>query len=372
MAAGYSLKDDLFNAQTVRHLGGLFDAAGVFASDPFVDDVMARLAPLELKARIAMIAEVLADHLPNNFPQAALAMRKALPPPLDPLAQDDDFGHFIYAPLGVYVENHGLAHDFDLSLDLLHDITQRFSMEFSLRAFLNADATRTMTRATQWAQSDNYHVRRLASEGTRPRLPWGQGIGLQPADTLPVLDMLHADPTRYVTRSVANHLNDISKIDPDLAVAQLDKWRRDGRQNSKELDWIARHALRGLIKAGHAGAMAHLGYDPDVAVKIADFGLATVTPARGDKVAVSATLITPDDAPLIVDYIVDYVKANGRTAPKVFKLKVTQTKAGQALHLTKQHHFKDDATTFRLYPGAHRIHLQVNGRIRASQAFDLS
>ncbi len=229
MAKGDSLADQLFNRDTVERLASYFDAASVFSADPFVADVMDGLHDLELKARIGHIADVLARHLPNDFGDAVAAIYTALPPPLDPSLQDDSFGHFIYAPLGVFVENHGLEGGISRSLDLLEALTMRFSMEFSIRAFLNKHPVETMQRVRYWASHENYHVRRLASEGTRPRLPWGHNVGLTTDDTLPILDMLYADQTRFVTRSVANHLNDITKTNPNAVIERLDRWQAAGK-----------------------------------------------------------------------------------------------------------------------------------------------
>ncbi len=372
MAEKFSLKDDLFNPTTVGRLGQHFEDAGVFAAGPFVSEVLAGMAPLELKARISWIAQVLENHLPQGFPAAVKAIITALPPPLDPSLRDDDFGHFIYAPLGVYVENHGLEDHLDLSLDLLEAITQRFSMEYSIRAFLNRWPEETLARMDRWITHDHYHVRRLVSEGTRPKLPWGQAIGLTPAQTLPLLDRLYGDGTRFVTRSVANHLNDITKSAPDLVLERLEAWQRQDDQDGKELHWMRKHALRGLIKAGHAGAMEHLGYRPGVDVTLGDFSITPTILARGDAAQIALTLATTDDAPLIVDYVIDFVKANGKHAPKVFKLKVLDAKGGKPVTLTKRHVFKNNATTFTLHPGAHRVHVQVNGRIIGTQAFTLT
>ncbi|MEO1640542.1 MAG: hypothetical protein AAFU41_14975 [Pseudomonadota bacterium] len=371
MAQGFSLKDDLFNPETVGRLGGHFEAAGVFPAAPFVADVLAGMAPLELKARINWIAEVLERYLPGGFPAAADAITAALPPPLDPTLRDDDFGHFIYAPLGVYAENHGLEDHSDRSLELLEEVTQRFSMEFSIRAFLNRWPGETLERMQTWVTHDNYHVRRLVSEGTRPKLPWGQGITITQDQTLPLLDRLHADPTRFVTRSVANHLNDITKAAPDLALDRLKAWQKARQQNAKELLWMRKHALRGLVKAGHEGAMAHLGYRADVPVTLADLSITPDMLKRGEKADIAFTLTVAEDAPLIVDYVIDFVKANGSTAPRVFKIKVLEAKAGKPVTLHKTHHFKDNATTFTLHPGAHHLHVQVNGRLIGGVPFTL-
>jgi 3-methyladenine DNA glycosylase AlkC len=372
MAEKYSLKDHLFNPETVGRLGLEFEQAGVFPAAPFVADVLKDMAPLELKARINLIADVLARHLPSDFDAACDAILAALPAPLDPALSDDDFGHFIHAPLGVYVEKNGLEAHKDRSLDVLEAVTQRFSMEFSIRAFLNRWPDETLARMQDWITHDHYHVRRLVSEGTRPKLPWGQGIGLTVAQTLPLLDKLHADPTRFVTRSVANHLNDITKIAPEMVVERLENWQSQAKQADKELLWMRKHALRGLIKEGHADAMVHLGYRPDVDVTVSDFSIAPDSISRGDAAQIALSLTAENDAPLIVDYVIDFMKANGATAPKVFKMKVLDAKAGRPIKLAKRHVFKADATTFKLHPGAHQVSIQVNGRIIATRPFKLT
>lgn len=370
--ARYSMKDDLFNAATVLRLGKEFESAGVFKAEPFVAQVMAGLAPLELKARINRIAEVLADHLPRDFPTADAAIRAALPPPLDPNLRDDDFGHFIHAPLGVYVENHGLHEHFSPSLDLLAEITQRFSMEFSIRAFLNANEDAVLERMQDWVVHPNYHVRRLVSEGTRPRLPWGHAVGLTSKKTLPLLDQLHSDPTRFVTRSVSNHLNDITKKSPEEVLERLRTWRVTCQQNDKEHQWMARHALRGLIKSGHSGAMAHLGYKPDVPVTLTDVHVTPNSLARGEAADISVALHLTTTTPLIVDYIIDFVKSNGKTSSKTFKMKVLDGNANVPILIRRRHVFKDNATTFTLYPGEHHLHIQVNGRVIGGCPFTLN
>ena len=228
-----------------------------------------------------------------------------------------------------------------------------------------------MQRVRSWATHENYHVSRLASEGTRPRLPWGHNVGLTTDDTLPILDMLYADKTRFVTRSVVNHLNDITKKHPDAVIKRLDQWQAAGKQSQKELTWMRKHALRGLIKAGHPAAMQHLGYRPDIAISDADISIRAVI-KRGEKISIAANFTPSDTGPMIIDDVVDYMKSNGNNAPKVFKLKVLEGKADQVITIAKSHHFNDTASTFRLYAGAHAVHLQINGRIVASAAFKLS
>ncbi|KIC42920.1 hypothetical protein RA27_06230 [Ruegeria sp. ANG-R] len=368
MAQNFSLKDQLFNAEKVSFLAGLFaDADTDFKVDAFVTKVMSRLPELELKERMAWIAECLQDAVPGDLPAVAPVILQALPPPLDPNKTDDDFGDFIFAPLGDWVCAIGQDHP-DLALDVLEEVTQRFSMEWAIRPFLNHHPERVMKRMQDWCTHPSYHVRRLVSEGTRPRLPWGQAVGLDLSDPLPLLDRLYSDQTRYVTRSVANHLNDITKKDPDLVLERLRDWGEAGRQDKGELNWMTSHALRGLVKSGHPGAMKALGYDPDADITVE---VQVNGPARiGDALEFDTQLNGPEDQPVLIDYIVHFQRPGGKISPKVHKLKQAELRGG-LLTLSKRHKLKGNATTFKLVPGPHRLEIQVNGRVRAGVDFDL-
>ncbi len=367
----FSLKDQLFNAEKVAYLAGLFGAADArFDAAGFERDVMAEMLPLELKARMLLIARVLGAYLPADFEDAVGVIERALPPELDLSKTDDDFGDFIFGPLGEYVAAHGMEH-FDVSMRVMKAITKRFSTEFAIRPFLNAEPERVLAVLGHWAQDENYHVRRLVSEGTRPKLPWGMKIGLAVTDALPLLDVLYSDPTRYVTRSVANHLNDIAKTDAGLVVDTLERWQKEGRQAPKEMNWMIRHALRTLIKAGDPRAMALLGYVPDPAIEVGEIVLGSEHVLFGDVLPFDVEVRASGAAKLLVDYIVGFVKADGSRKGKVFKLKQVELAAGERVVVSKRHRFKADATTFRLYPGRTTIAVQINGVVRAEAAFDL-
>lgn len=370
MAIGFSLKDQLFNQKKVRYLAGLFAQADLgFDAAQFETRVMEQLAALELKQRINWIAEVLGEMLPGDLPDVAEVLLRALPEPLDLSKTDDDFGDFIFAPLGELVVAKGLEAHPDLALDLLAELTQRFSMEWAIRPFLNQWPEQVMARMLLWAGHDNYHIRRLVTEGTRPRLPWGMAVGLGLSEPLPLLDILHGDSTRYVTRSVANHLNDITKKDPDLVLDRLEVWRDRAAQDRKELDWITSHALRGLVKAGHPRAMTMLGYDPEAEVS-ARVELKADAVRIGEALEFVCHLEAPKDLPVLVDYRLHFQRPGGKVSAKVFKLK--QAKLGRkGLSLTKRHALKGNASTFTLVPGQHRIELMVNGRVRDEVVFEL-
>jgi len=368
----FSLKDHLFNEETIGLLADLFgDTDPSFERDRFMTSVVDAMPGLELKQRITMIADVLSEQLPANYTLAAGVIEKALPPPLDPTLSDDDFGAFIIAPLGDYVATWGLeAHDYDTSMGLLKQLTMRFSMEGYVRPFLSEYPGQTLAILATWAGDSNYHVRRLVSEGTRPTLPWAPRIPIDIEAPIPLLDQLFADSTRYVTRSVANHLNDISKINPELTISTLERWRATGFQDQKEMDWMTRHALRSLIKQGNPDAMRLLGYSPAPHIEIKS--LATGHNARiGEQLVFSVTIEALGNEPLLVDYEIEFVKKNGSRKPKVFKLKQIEMAEGETRTLEKKHRLPASATTYTLYPGTHAVSVKVNGNVMATTEFEL-
>jgi len=372
MAEKFLLKDQLFNAASVGQLAAEFAAAlPDFDANRFAADALAGFPERELMARMGWMADCLEDQLAADFPTMAAQLHAALPPRLDPSKTDDDFGRFIHALPGILAVRHGLEDHRARAMALLYEATQRFSMEFYIRAFLIRWPEETLAELAVWARNDNYHVRRLVSEGTRPRLPWAQNIDLVPEQTMPLLDVLHADPARFVTRSVANHLNDLSKIVPELVINRLAAWRAEGRQTEKELDWITRHALRTLIKQGHSGAMAALGYHPDAPVT-ARIMLGQENVPIGGALEFEVELVSGAEIPVLVDYRISFARASGKTAEKVFKLKAAKVDAGKPLRLSKRHPFKAAATTFTLNAGAHSITVQVNGRDVAFANFHLT
>jgi 3-methyladenine DNA glycosylase AlkC len=373
MSVGVSLKDQLFNAQSLGQLASEF-AQGVpgFDAQVFLDHVLPGLASRELMARLDWIATCIAAQLASDFPHMADQLLAAMSAPLDPAKCDGDFGQFIHAVPGVLAVRHGMQADhLDCALDLLEQATKRFSMEFYIRPFLDAFPDHVMARLHDWAGHENYHIRRLVSEGTRPKLPWAKKIRLNASKALPLLDRLYADPTRYVTRSVANHLNDIAKSHPDTVIDRLKIWRKQGCQDPKEMDWITKHALRSLIKQGHPRAMAMLGFDPKADIVVDRFDITPPRAQIGQSVKIAVTLSAPAPVPVVVDYIIWFKRPNGQENAKVHKMKQAKLTRGQAVQITKTHIFKADATTYTLVPGLHRVAVQVNGRIVAERMIDL-
>ncbi|WP_182867336.1 hypothetical protein [Stieleria mannarensis] len=372
-AAGFSLKDQLFNRDRIEYLAGLFaEADSGFQHERFVRDSMKGLSRLELKERIVHLAAQLEKHLSPDFAVAARQITDALPPPLDPKKTDDDFGDFIFAPLGEFVVRNGLEKKhLNRSLRTLKALTQRFSMEDAIRALIDTHPEKTLAELEKWAGHKHYHVRRLVSEGTRPKLPWSKRLSIDATVPLPLLDRLHADPTRYVTRSVANHLNDLTKSHPELVLETLARWKKAGKQDEPELRWMSKHALRTLIKQGSTDALRFLGYRPDPKIEVGGYELARSEIRPGQAIELSFTVSAHRDESLMIDYVIDFVKANGTLAAKVHKLKQIELAKGESKTIRKRHVLRANATTYTLYPGTHHVTLQINGQAFGTLPFEL-
>ncbi|KQU74701.1 DNA alkylation repair protein [Aminobacter sp. DSM 101952] len=269
-----------------------------------------------------------------------------------------------------FVALYGRA-DFDRSMEALHYFTRFGSAEFAIRHFLADDFDRTIKVMRGWALDDNEHVRRLASEGSRPRLPWSfqmKNLVSDPSPTLPILEALRADPSLYVRKSVANHLNDISKDNPGRLLERLAGWDMADRNTA----WIVRHALRTLIKKGDPQALDLIGTTGKPKVDVAAFAVTPASIALGGRIALKTSIVSTAQEPqqLVVDYAVHYVKKAGGTSKKVFKLKeITLPPAGQKELSISQ--AVRDFTTRKHYPGHHRIELIVNGETVAEGGFEL-
>ncbi|MEL6546963.1 MAG: DNA alkylation repair protein, partial [Myxococcota bacterium] len=253
------------------------------------------------------------------------------------------------------------------AMTAMYELTQRFSSEFAVRPFIERYPKKTLSRLKKWTRDPNPHVRRWCSEGCRPRLPWGVRLNDlvdDPAPCLEIIERLKDDPELYVRRSVANNLNDIAKDHPEIVVETCRRWWSDG---SQERRWIVQHALRSLIKKGHPGALDVLGYGApkNIAATL------KVTPKRvrvGEDVRLNLQLEGAAKQPLMVDYGIHYVLANGKTGRKVFKWKKLDAKSEGVLE--KKHSMRE--TTIRtLRPGRHRVDVQINGHVVAESYFDL-
>lgn len=361
-AATPALLKDILGPQALETIADSGAAATThFDRDRFLVAACDGLDALSIMERVRHIADAIHAALPSGYAKG-LDVIRAMAPRLT--------HGFQAMAVTEYVARYGLDH-FDDSMKALADLTRFGSAEFAIRPFLAADTPRALTTMMQWADSDDDHVRRLASEGARPRLPWAARVPALKADptlAAPILERLKADDSLYVRKSVANHLNDIAKDRPDWLLERLAEWPKDDPRTG----WIVRHALRTLIKRGDPAALALIGVGHGAAVTVREF---TVTPAAvrlGDRIAIAANLVSAssDDQRLVVDYRVHYARAGGKTAAKVFKLKSFELAAGDRASLKINQTIRDFSTR-RHHPGRHEVELIVNGQTMAAAAFDI-
>lgn len=319
------------------------------------------LEPLSIMARVRHIADALHPALPADYP-AALDMLRAMAPHLT--------HGFQAVAMTEYVARYG-HRDFDLSMGALADLTRFGTAEFAIRPFLAQDPDRALAKMAAWTASDDAHIRRLASEGCRPRLPWAARVPVlkdDPTRAAPILEALRADPSPYVRKSVANHLNDIAKDRPDWLLDRLATWPQDDPRTI----WIVRHALRTLIKQGDPGALALIGVGHGASVTVCRFTIEPPVLRLGERISITAELASdaPGEQRLVVDYRIHYARAGGKTAAKVFKLKAFALAAGDAITLAISQTIRDFSTR-RHHPGRHEVELIVNGQTMATAAFEI-
>ncbi len=363
-----------FGPDVVERIG-----ADVLAVDPtfdldrFLAIALEGFEALELTPRARQITSAFAETLPDDRIKALSILQASFGPPLpasDQPAPEDTgaMDGFRYLPHGYFVAEHGLDH-FATAMAFQEELTKRFTAEFSIRAFYQRFPEETVAQSMVWATNDNEHVRRLASEGCRPRLPWGANLArfiADPTEIIPILELLRNDPSEYVRRSVANNLNDIAKDHPATVVEVTRRWRTEA-QGAADIDEtnrtrMVRHALRTLIKAGNLDALDVLGFGPESPAVVAAVRVEPATVTIGEKFQVEVEVHNPSGQPAgaLLDMVVHFVKADGTTSPKVFKGKETMLDPGETAMVKKTISVAQQ-TTRTHYPGIHHLELQLNG-----------
>ncbi|UWU26936.1 DNA alkylation repair protein [Rhizobium sp. WSM1274] len=335
-----------------------------FDKGRFVTLATGGLQALELMERSALIRDALFSTLPDNFPEAAAILKVSLPSESKP-----GLTGWMLLPVNQFIAARGLDH-FDLGLDLLKALTPHFTAEFGIRPFIHRDQQRSLAIISGWADDSDQHVRRLASEGTRPRLPWAMRLPQLVKDPAPILPItaLMDDPEEYVRRSVANSLNDVAKDHPDLVAAFVAS-HIDG--TSSERRWLLKHASRTLLKKGHAQALANFGFAATASLEC-ELRLRNTEVMFGEGLDFEIRVTNAGERAqsLMIDYAIHHVKSDGSLSPKVFKCKAIMLAPGQS-HTIERRHAMRPITTRRYYPGEHRIAILVNGAETASQSFVL-
>ncbi|KZN50043.1 DNA alkylation repair protein [Pseudoalteromonas luteoviolacea] len=346
-----------------------------FFYDAFIKEISLDFDSLEFKQRSNRICDVMEMYLPQDFEQAARIIELSLGDQIEgqwssAVSDKNGISGWAVLPMADYVAKRGRA-DFKRSMHLLKALTKRNTAEFAIRYFLETEPERTLEVMKAWALDDNIDVRRLASEGCRPRLPWGLRLKKFVNDPEPVIELLSLlkdDPSEYVRRSVANNLNDIAKDHPDRVCEVAIEWLQNA---SPERTALIKHGCRTLVKNGHVGTLEALGY---TAAQLSNVKLSTSAPKLkfGSYIELMANIDSGDNKTqsLMIDYIVHHQKANGSTSPKVFKWKTLELAPKSQISLKKRHTIKP-ITTRIYYPGLHKVELQINGKVVADTQFEL-
>jgi len=334
------------------------------------------LADLEMKARAEHLAGALEAFLPASFEEGVAILEGTLAPAFttDELAfaaGPKGVAGWIVWPLTIYVARRGLASP-KRALAALREMTMRFTAEWAIRPFVTEHPKLTFATLAKWTRDPSAHVRRLVSEGTRPRLPWGTRLDAlvrDPTPTFPLLEALRDDESEYVRRSVANHLNDVAKDHPETFADILERWMVGASTDRRRL---LSHASRTLVKAGHPRVLRAFGLDRSLVGK-SSFRLGKKAITLGDSLPLELTLSSASDAPqkLVVDYVVHHVKANGELSPKTFKGWSLVLGPRESRSLSRAHPVRP-ITTRRYYGGRHEVECRVNGVAVGRAAFELS
>ena len=365
-----------FNEKLIKNMAHFFSKSWPeFRSRDFIKDAKINFEDLELKERSNQITVAMKEHLPSDFAHAANILLASLGEPIndDKIVRDSDKSGLVgwaIMPMAEYVGLHGWSH-YSKSMDLFKEMTQRFTCEFGIRHFILKDPKKTIKTINKWTKNKDRHVRRLASEGIRPRLPWAMQLETfikNPEPIIEILEQLKDDPEEYVRRSVANNLNDISKDHSQIISELSEKWIKGATQNRHRL---LKHACRTLIKNGDKKILSIFGYTKPKLKKI-KLTLLSKKIKLGEALNFKLSLgsLGSENQPLLIDYVIHHVKKNGSNTPKVFKWTIKSLPSNSEIEINKKHSFKTISTRI-YYGGVHKVDIMINGSLVASSSFTL-
>lgn len=314
----------------------------------------------ELKQRMRHISHCLHKTLPGGYEENIKVLMNAV----------KEFRGFLSMIFPDYVEVYGLDNP-KLSMKALELFTQHGSSEFAVRPFIIKYPGIFMPQMLKWAGHKDHHVRRLASEGSRPRLPWAIALPefkKNPAPVLKILEVLKNDESEYVRKSVANNLNDISKDNPEIALKTAAKWFG----KNKNTNWIVKHGMRGLLKKGNKTALKLFGWHGADGIKVKNLRLSAEKIKLGDKFEFSFELfpVEPGNGNIRIEYTIDFLTSTGKVSRKIFKITEGKFEKGKKYIFNRKHSLKD-LTTRKHFKGKHTIAIIVNGEMTAKRDFGI-
>ncbi len=314
-----------------------------------------------LKQRIRLLTYALHEELPGPY-QKNISLLKKVAPEIRGLGS-------MFLP--DYVEVYGITElNEDFSLEALKFFTRFFSSEFAIRVFLKRNPVPTLQKMIAWSKDSDHHIRRLSSEGTRPRLPWSFQLTYfikNPELTLPILENLKDDDSLYVRKSVANHLNDLSKDHPELVLKIAKSWIH----KNPKTDWIVKHGLRTLLKANVPAALKLFKIEKNACLSTQKFQISSNVIKIGKSFDFTITIKNASQKPQIIrlEYLIFFSKKTGTQSAKVFQWN-SKTLAPGTHRFSKKHSFQQ-RTTRKHYPGKHLIEIRLNGETVAKKKFSL-
>ncbi len=355
------LKNLFFTQESISHLANSIQRKyHGFDKNKFINEVFDEsFEEKELKQRMRHVTIVLKDNLPNDYEEAVKILMTIAP----------EITGFDSMCLPDFVEMYGLDY-WDLSFEALEVFTKCCSSEFAVRPFIVKDTDKAMKQMSLFAENKNHHVRRLASEGCRPMLPWAMALPVfkkDPGRIIPILEKLKNDDSDYVRKSVANNLNDISKNQPDLVLDICEKWQGE----SERTDWIVKQACRTMLKSGNKRAMLLFGFANPDNINVNNLKASNNKPSIGDEITFSFDLEvnSKSEKKVRLEYIVHYVKKNNKISPKVFQIKEATFKPG--VYVIKKKQIFENVSTRMHSPGVHVIEIKVNGEVKNTIKIDL-
>lgn len=365
------LKDVLFNEKSVSFISNnIKNSYEDFDDINFINQTLIKFPELELKERINWITTNLENFLPKDFKTAVNILIESLPKELDSEKTDDDFWYFILSSYWEFIANNWCNKKYlDFSLETFEIFTKRFSMEFAIRPFLKEYQDETLNYVEKWSKDGNYHVRRLSSEWIRPNLPWWWKINIWLENNLEILDNLYTDKTRYVLRSVANSLNDITKIDSQIVLDRLIKWKKSWLQTKDNIDFLIKHSLRSELKKWNPNALSLLWYmKPNLKINNLKFinKLVNIWESAEFSFEISSNI----EQKLLINYNLYFVTANWKLSPKVFHIWKKTLKKWETILVNKKHPIKK-MTTKKIYNGHHFIEVIINWELFLKKSFEV-
>jgi 3-methyladenine DNA glycosylase AlkC len=359
--------DELINPGLVRRLENSVLRVTARTDGRALKEAQTSVEGPKLRKRVDIVRDALLEDLPGDFATTEQITRGLLEMP--------DFTGWMIWPASEWVARRALdsgsVSDFDAAMELLAELTIRLSSEFAVRDLLIARPARALRIMQTWTEHPDEHVRRLTSEGSRAYLPWGRRVPwliAHPDSTNAIVDALYRDVSEYVRRSVANHVNDLSRVDPGVVTRLTARWVREPDSHTP---WVLRHGLRTLIKKGDPAALAHVGFT-GTNLHVGHPHLSARSVAWNGSLSFSATIINngQSEAQVAIDYSIGFRRANGAIRPKTFKLASRHIAPGESVVVDKTHSFRP-INTRTYYPGEHFVTVQANGLVSREARFTL-